>query len=498
MDNKSLPPKSEKLLPPYREEKAPLPPKSPSLSPSTPPTPPPPPTTSPPSPPPVSPPPVTSSIASVGLSPNPSKKTPFNKKTWLIILLAFFILAGIVGGIYLVQQRQQLKGKATVSGRLICMPLDDQGNITNEKYRYHRIKVKNETNQNIQIKVQENLCPYEPGQPVSGYRCDNYSQAYPLIVDAGQEKIIAIDIPCEKIGQLDVSKDKDHYEYVGIDPNTIPDCFNTIDNQVWQGGIAFTIKANTCANCIIQGYKVMMPGNKKDISPVFDQEVTCVDTNGVAHSSYVNPYQFLNIPAGQYTCSAEVPDGYTVGSTLCINNYNCHETTPVMGASKIFDCPAGGEADLWWHYYTPTPTLTPTTEPPTSTPTLTPILTPTSKPPTSTPIPTNTPAPSYSCECSDIKLYNQNWDEIQPTNIIAGQTIYIAVFGQEDFPTYTIDRGRIRINKTTWDADDETQMTVTNHPNEFYITYHIPTSGGSFKIEGEVHLTGPEEEGHWQ
>ena len=169
-----------------------------------------------------------------------------------------------------------------------------------------------------------------------------------------------------------------------------------------------------------------------------------------------------------------------------------------MGASKIFDCPAGGEADLWWHYYTPTPTLTPTTEPPTSTPTLTPILTPTSKPPTSTPIPTNTPAPSYSCECSDIKLYNQNWDEIQPTNIIAGQTIYIAVFGQEDFPTYTIDRGRIRINKTTWDADDETQMTVTNHPNEFYITYHIPTSGGSFKIEGEVHLTGPEEEGHWQ
>jgi len=315
---------------------------------------------------------------------------------------------------------------------------------------------------------------------------------------AKASKIIAIDIPCEKIGQLDVSKDKDHYEYVGIDPNTIPDCFNTIDNQVWQGGIAFTIKANTCANCIIQGYKVMMPGNKKDISPVFDQEVTCVDTNGVAHSSYVNPYQFLNIPAGQYTCSAEVPDGYTVGSTLCINNYNCHETTPVMGASKIFDCPAGGEADLWWHYYTPTPTLTPTTEPPTSTPTLTPILTPTSKPPTSTPIPTNTPAPSYSCECSDIKLYNQNWDEIQPTNIIAGQTIYIAVFGQEDFPTYTIDRGRIRINKTTWDADDETQMTVTNHPNEFYITYHIPTSGGSFKIEGEVHLTGPEEEGHWQ
>ena len=102
MNNKNLPPKPEKLLPSHLEKKDPLPP------PASPPAPPQKPIT----PPPASPPPANPSIASVGLSPQPSKKISFNKKTWLIILLAFFTLVGIVGAVYLAQQKTAIEPKA--------------------------------------------------------------------------------------------------------------------------------------------------------------------------------------------------------------------------------------------------------------------------------------------------------------------------------------------------------------------------------------------------
>ncbi|RJR24759.1 hypothetical protein C4578_02460 [Candidatus Microgenomates bacterium] len=111
------------------------------------------------------------------------------------------------------------------------------------------------------------------------------------------------------------------------------------------------------ASCTIQGYKRMMPGNI-NTTPASTQTVTCVG-NGNTYSSSSNPYFFTNIPYGNYTCSVSVPAGHTVGSTLCLNDINCHNDAPVMGASRSFSCPAYGYADLWWHYYAP-PTPTPT------------------------------------------------------------------------------------------------------------------------------------------
>ena len=61
---------------------------------------------------------------------------------------------------------------------------------------------------------------------------------------------------------------------------------------------------------------------------------------------------------------------------------------------------------------------------------------------------------------------------------------------------------RIRVNKTIWDNNDETTSHVLGHPNQFYITYLIPSDGGTFVVEGEVHLnatiTDPENTGWWR
>ncbi len=145
------------------------------------------------------------------------------------------------------------------SGNLICMPVDDNGNITNDKYKYDRMLIKNETGKEVQVKIQTNLCPYEGEDPQPDYKCEDYNATYPYKISAGQQVIVPnsgtaswspsfpLDwIPCQNIGQLDVQKDKDHYEHIGVNPDTIPDCYNTVDEQVWQGGVAFTVKANPC------------------------------------------------------------------------------------------------------------------------------------------------------------------------------------------------------------------------------------------------------------
>lgn len=142
------------------------------------------------------------------------------------------------------------------SGNLICMPVDDNGNITNDKYKYDRMLIKNETGQEVQVKIQTNLCPYQGEDPQPGYECNDYNEAYPYKISAGQQVIVPNSdtatwspsfppdwIPCQNIGQLDVQKDKDHY---GDNADAIPDCYNTIDERVWEGGVAFTIKANPC------------------------------------------------------------------------------------------------------------------------------------------------------------------------------------------------------------------------------------------------------------
>jgi len=143
------------------------------------------------------------------------------------------------------------------------------------------------------------------------------------------------------------------------------------------------------------------------------------------------------------------------------------------------------------------PTATPI--PPTATP-IPPTATPI--PPTATPIPpTATPIP-YSCNCTQIKLYDLSWQSLSSENISAGQTIYIAVAGSEAYPQYQFDKGRIRINESAWEPSHETTNRVPQKDNEFYITYTIPPEGGKLVIEGEIHLNAtipdPEETDWWR
>jgi len=126
--------------------------------------------------------------------------------------------------------------------------------------------------------------------------------------------------------------------------------------------------------------------------------------------------------------------------------------------------------------------------------------TPTEKPTT---IPTETPTSiPYSCECSSVKLYNSSWEQIQPSEVTAGQTIYVAVTGNNSYPNYQFDKGRVRVNKTTWSESDITTEAVPGKQDEFYITYLVPVEGGKVKIEAEVHLNAtiadPDDDSWWR
>jgi hypothetical protein len=72
-----------------------------------------------------------------------------------------------------------------------------------------------------------------------------------------------------------------------------------------------------------------------------------IDSVGSTNSQ---PYIFSNIPSGPRSVGVTVPDGWSVGYTLCYNSNSCHTQTPTPGDHVTVDVPAGGYADLWWHY----------------------------------------------------------------------------------------------------------------------------------------------------
>ena len=95
----------------------------------------------------------------------------------------------------------------------------------------------------------------------------------------------------------------------------------------------------------IQGYKVLMPGNR-NVLPASSQTV---DLDGGSPTT-LNPYVYNFVPVGNHTISVTVPPNYTVGYTLCYNVTGCHNNPPSPGSSVVVNVPAGGYADLWWHY----------------------------------------------------------------------------------------------------------------------------------------------------
>lgn len=99
--------------------------------------------------------------------------------------------------------------------------------------------------------------------------------------------------------------------------------------------------------CTIQGFKIMMPGNQVR-TPASTQTITLDSTT----TTNAEPYFFSNIPAGTHHIHTTLPAAnFTSGYTLCINGTTCHNGIPTKGVDAFFTCPAGGYADLWWHYY---------------------------------------------------------------------------------------------------------------------------------------------------
>ena len=92
-----------------------------------------------------------------------------------------------------------------------------------------------------------------------------------------------------------------------------------------------------------------MPGNSQSDPTIASQTVTLDGKRSVTS----NPYFLQNLTQGQHEVSVSVPDGYSVGYTLCYNRINCHNETPVMKNSVSVDVPSKytGFADLWWHYF---------------------------------------------------------------------------------------------------------------------------------------------------
>lgn len=109
----------------------------------------------------------------------------------------------------------------------------------------------------------------------------------------------------------------------------------------------------TTPNCAptgtIQGFKVVMPNNQ-NIEPAASQTVYL---DGGSPTT-ANPYFFTNVSATNHTVSVAVPSGWSAGYTLCYNDTTCHGNAPTPGSSVTVSVPAGGYADLWWHY-TPLP-----------------------------------------------------------------------------------------------------------------------------------------------
>lgn len=116
----------------------------------------------------------------------------------------------------------------------------------------------------------------------------------------------------------------------------------------------------------------------------------------------------------------------------------------------------------------------------------------------------SSPSPSASplAQCTNVKLYQvtgdtslpASWSEIAVdarSNLKAGDVIYISTMGSAS-GTAQVTRARIRVNSTSWTANNETVLkkpkaVSTEVADEYYIIYTIPADTVNFTIGAEVY-----------
>lgn len=87
---------------------------------------------------------------------------------------------------------------------------------------------------------------------------------------------------------------------------------------------------------------------------------------------------------------------------------------------------------------------------------------------------------------SGIKIYNNNWIELNDSHLkelAPGKMIYIGI---ETVSDENINKARIKVNKKHWDETDIT-IKFNKEKNVFYREYLISTNEAFLKIEGQLH-----------
>ena len=127
---------------------------------------------------------------------------------------------------------------------------------------------------------------------------------------------------------------------------------------LWQGtvenentaGISYDINTSVSSNDNID-FVINKRGNNIGDITNFDPSIDFVSDA----STNSNPYVFNSVSSGNHNVSVSVPSGWSVGYTLCYNVMTCHNNVPTSGNTATVNVPAGGFADLWWHFTSSAP-----------------------------------------------------------------------------------------------------------------------------------------------
>ena len=127
---------------------------------------------------------------------------------------------------------------------------------------------------------------------------------------------------------------------------------------LWQGivengnttGISYDINTPVSSNDNIDFVINKRGDNIGDVTN-FDPSIDFVSDA----STNSNPYVFNSVSSGNHNVSVSIPAGWSVGYTLCYNVTTCHNNVPTSGDTATVNVPAGGFADLWWHYISSAP-----------------------------------------------------------------------------------------------------------------------------------------------